>query len=138
MLYPVEFARRARELTKLGVKVEILGEAEMKKLGMNVLLAVGQGSERESQLLVMRWMNGPKSQQPVAQERLVQVIKFKVKQSMSICRLFQRNRCSPNLTGALSVFKELPKTSHCVYVRENKIDGEANSHQLNHLIEAGT
>jgi len=26
----------------------------MKKLGMNVLLAVGQGSERESQLLVMR------------------------------------------------------------------------------------
>jgi leucyl aminopeptidase len=27
---------------------------------------VGQGSERESQLLVMRWMNGPKSQKPVA------------------------------------------------------------------------
>ena len=62
VLYPVEFARRAKELTKLGVKVEILGEAEMKKLGMNVLLGVGQGSERESQLLVMRWMNGPKNQ----------------------------------------------------------------------------
>ena len=54
VLYPVEFARRAKaELTKVGVKVEILGEAEMKKLGMNVLLAVGQGSRRESQLLVM-------------------------------------------------------------------------------------
>lgn len=66
MLYPVEFARRAKELTELGVKVEVLGEAEMKKLGMNVLLAVGQGSERESQLLVMRWMNGPKDQAPVA------------------------------------------------------------------------
>jgi len=67
VLFPVEFARRARQqLTKLGVKVEIMGEAEMKKLGMNVLLAVGQGSERESQLLVMRWMNGPKSQKPVA------------------------------------------------------------------------
>src|SRR5215217_1589610 len=66
VLYPAEFARRARELTKLGVKIEILGEAEMKKLGMNVLLGVGQGSERESQLLVMRWMNGPKSQKPVA------------------------------------------------------------------------
>lgn len=65
-LYPVEFARRARELSKLGVKVEVLGEAEMKKLGMNVLLAVGQGSERQSQLLVMRWMNGPKSQAPIA------------------------------------------------------------------------
>ena len=66
VLYPVEFARRAKELTKLGVKVEILGEAEMKKLGMHVLLGVGQGSERESQLLVMRWMNGPKGQKPVA------------------------------------------------------------------------
>ena len=66
VLYPAEFARRARELSKLGVKVEVLGKAEMKKLGMNVLLAVGQGSSRESQLLVMRWMNGPKSQKPIA------------------------------------------------------------------------
>ncbi len=66
VLYPAEFARRARELSKLGVKVEILGEAEMKKLGMNVLLAVGQGSTRDSQLLVMSWMKGPKSQKPVA------------------------------------------------------------------------
>jgi len=65
-LYPVEFARRAKALAKLGVKVQILGEAELKKLGMNVLLAVGQGSSRESQLLVMTWMNGPKSQAPVA------------------------------------------------------------------------
>ncbi|MBU8875576.1 leucyl aminopeptidase [Reyranella sp. MMS21-HV4-11] len=66
VLYPVEFARRARELTKLGVKVEVLGEAEMKKLGMETLLAVGQGSGRDSQLLVMTWMNGPKGQAPVA------------------------------------------------------------------------
>jgi leucyl aminopeptidase len=66
VLYPVEFARRARELTKLGVKVEVLGEAEMKKLGMETLLAVGQGSGRDSQLLVMKWMNGPKGQAPVA------------------------------------------------------------------------
>jgi leucyl aminopeptidase len=66
VLYPAEFARRARELTKLGIKVQILGEAEMKKLGMNVLLGVGQGSERESQLLIMTWMNGPKSQKPIA------------------------------------------------------------------------
>jgi leucyl aminopeptidase len=66
VLFPAEFARRARELTKLGVKLEVLGEAEMKRLGMHVLLGVGQGSERESQLLVMRWMNGPKSQKPIA------------------------------------------------------------------------
>ncbi len=66
VLYPAEFARRARELSKLGVKVEILGEADMKKLGMGALLGVGQGSARDSQLLVMRWINGPKSQAPVA------------------------------------------------------------------------
>ena len=66
VLYPAEFARRAKALAKLGLKVEVLGEAAMKKLGLNVLLAVGQGSERESQLLVMSWMNGPKGQAPVA------------------------------------------------------------------------
>jgi leucyl aminopeptidase len=66
VLYPAEFARRAKELTKVGLKVEVLGEAEMKKLGMHVLLGVGQGSERESQLLIMSWMNGPKGQAPVA------------------------------------------------------------------------
>jgi leucyl aminopeptidase len=66
VLYPAEFARRGKELSKLGVRVEVLNEAEMKKLGMGALLGVGQGSERESQLLVMRWMNGPKSQKPVA------------------------------------------------------------------------
>ncbi|WP_309088721.1 leucyl aminopeptidase [Phenylobacterium sp.] len=67
ILYPVEFARRAKELEALGLEVEILGEAEMAKLGMGSLLGVGQGSVRESQLVVMRW-NGAddKSAQPVA------------------------------------------------------------------------
>jgi leucyl aminopeptidase len=67
ILYPAEFARRVKSLTKLGVKVEVLGEAQMKKLGMNMLLAVGQGSERESQLVVMQW-NGARNKkaQPIA------------------------------------------------------------------------
>jgi leucyl aminopeptidase len=67
VLYPAEFARRAKTLSKLGLKVEVLGEAEMKKLGMGSLLGVGQGSERESQLVVMRW-NGArnKNEAPVA------------------------------------------------------------------------
>ncbi len=33
----------------------MLGVPEMKKLGMGALLGVGQGSERESKLVVMRW-----------------------------------------------------------------------------------
>jgi leucyl aminopeptidase len=60
ILYPVEFARRAKALTRLGLKVEILGEAQMKKLGFGALLGVGQGSARESQLVVMQWNGGPK------------------------------------------------------------------------------
>lgn len=55
ILYPVEFARRAAELEKLGVEVKIFDEDAMKQLGMGALLGVGQGSERESRLVVMRW-----------------------------------------------------------------------------------
>jgi leucyl aminopeptidase len=55
ILYPEEFARRARKLSDLGLEVEILGEKEMKKLGMGALLGVGQGSVRESQLAVIQW-----------------------------------------------------------------------------------
>ncbi|MBL8772284.1 MAG: leucyl aminopeptidase [Phenylobacterium sp.] len=67
VLYPAEFARRAKALETLGLEVEILGEAEMMKLGMGSLLAVGQGSIRESQLVVMKWMGAAdKSAQPIA------------------------------------------------------------------------
>ncbi|MEO8300655.1 MAG: leucyl aminopeptidase [Rhizomicrobium sp.] len=67
ILYPAEFARRAKaQLSKLGVKVEILGEAEMKKRGFGALLGVGQGSVRESQLVVMQWNGGKKDARPVA------------------------------------------------------------------------
>ncbi|MCP4936855.1 MAG: leucyl aminopeptidase [bacterium] len=55
ILGPVEFALRARELEKLGVDVTILDETEMAAKGMSALLAVGQGSERESRLAIMRW-----------------------------------------------------------------------------------
>jgi leucyl aminopeptidase len=67
VLFPAEFARRASELKKLGVQIEVLDEPMMKKLGMNALLAVGQGSERDSRLVIMRW-NGAKkkTETPVA------------------------------------------------------------------------
>ena len=66
VLYPAEFARRAKALSKLGVKVEVLGEAEMKKQGFGALLGVGQGSARESQLVVMQWNGARKKGEPVA------------------------------------------------------------------------
>ncbi|HJS45380.1 MAG TPA: leucyl aminopeptidase [Rhizomicrobium sp.] len=67
ILSPAEFARRAKAmLSKLGVKVEILGEAEMKKRGFGALVGVGQGSARESQLVVMQWHGSKKDTKPVA------------------------------------------------------------------------
>ena len=67
VLYPEEFAKRAKALTKLGVEVEILDVKAMQKLGMNALLGVGQGSVRDSRLVIMRW-NGAKDSKakPVA------------------------------------------------------------------------
>jgi len=67
ILYPAEFARRVKELERLGLEIEVLGEPEMAELGMGSLLGVGQGSIRESQLVIMRW-NGADdpAAQPVA------------------------------------------------------------------------
>ena len=66
VLFPEEFARRAGELKKLGVAVEVLDVAAMKKLGMNALLGVGQGSEHDSRMVIMRWNGGKKDDKPVA------------------------------------------------------------------------
>ena len=66
VLTPPEFAARAKALEELGVKVQILSEKQMEKLGMGSLLSVGEGSNYASQLAVMRWNGGPKSQKPVA------------------------------------------------------------------------
>jgi leucyl aminopeptidase len=55
VIYPASFAEHAKTLTALGVEVEVLGEKEMRELGMGALLGVGQGSERESQLVVLQW-----------------------------------------------------------------------------------
>jgi leucyl aminopeptidase len=66
VLYPEEFARRAGDLKKLGVAVEVLDVKAMKKLGMNALLGVGQGSEHESRTVIMRWNGGKRGAAPVA------------------------------------------------------------------------
>jgi leucyl aminopeptidase len=66
VLYPIEFARRTAALKKLGVIVEVFDVAAMKKLGMGALLGVGQGSEHESRMVVMRWNGGKRGTEPVA------------------------------------------------------------------------
>ena len=66
VLFPEEFADRAGKLQKLGVEIETLDEKALKKIGMRALLGVGQGSRRESRVVVMRWHGGPKDEQPIA------------------------------------------------------------------------
>ena len=67
ILYPEVFAERASSLEKLGVEIDVLDEKQMKKLGMRALLAVGQGSERESRVVIMRWNGaGDEAAQPIA------------------------------------------------------------------------
>jgi leucyl aminopeptidase len=66
ILFPIEFAARAKALSKSGVDVEILNPAQMKKLGMGALLGVAQGSPHEARLVVMKWNGGKKGDKPVA------------------------------------------------------------------------
>ena len=66
VLYPEEFARRAGALKKLRVSVEVLDTKAIKKLGMNALLGVGQGSAHESRVVVMRWNGGKAGEPPAA------------------------------------------------------------------------
>ncbi len=66
VLTTTEFARRLTELAELGVEVEVLDEDALAKLGMRALLAVGQGSDSPSKVVVMRWNGGPSGDAPLA------------------------------------------------------------------------
>ena len=54
----------AKNYTKLSCKV--FGEKEMKKMGMDCLLSVGNGSAQESKLISMSYQGGKKDEQPYA------------------------------------------------------------------------
>lgn len=58
VLTTTEFADQLAALTSLGLKVEVLEEDELERLGMRTLLAVGQGSESPSKVVVMDWQGG--------------------------------------------------------------------------------
>ena len=66
IIYPETFVDRCRELSKLGLEIDVLDGEQMKKLGMGALLGVAQGSARDARLLVMRWNGGNEGDSPVA------------------------------------------------------------------------
>lgn len=65
ILYPESYANIIKdEMKKVGVKVEILDEKDLTKLGMNALLGVGQGSRKESRVVVMTHMGSDDKKAP--------------------------------------------------------------------------
>lgn len=66
VLTPVDFAARLAAMQELGLDVEILEPDELKKLGMNTLLGVAQGSVNPARVVVMHWNGGAKGDAPLA------------------------------------------------------------------------
>ena len=66
VLTTTEFARRLKEMESLGLKVEVLDEKDLEKLGMRTLLSVGQGSASPTHVVVMHWQGGEKDAAPLA------------------------------------------------------------------------
>ena len=66
-LYPEEYADRINQmLTPLGVTVKIMHEKFLRKLGFDLLLSVGDGSDRDSYVVVMEYMNADTDAAPLA------------------------------------------------------------------------
>ena len=66
ILHPDEYAKRINSLKKFGLKINIYDEKKLKKLGMNALLGVGQGSIRGSYLVTMEWNGAKNNSKPLA------------------------------------------------------------------------
>jgi leucyl aminopeptidase len=66
-LYPEEYAHRINEtLTPLGVRVRVIYQTELERIGLDLLLSVGLGSEHNSAVVIMEHMNGDEGDAPVA------------------------------------------------------------------------
>jgi leucyl aminopeptidase len=66
ILHPDEYVKRLGSLKKHGLKISIYDDKKLKKLGMNALLGVGQGSIRGSYLVTMEWNGAKNSSKPLA------------------------------------------------------------------------
>ena len=66
VLHPDEYAKRLKSLSKFGLKITVYDEKKLKKLGMNTLLGVGQGSIRGSYLVTMEWKGLKDNSKPLA------------------------------------------------------------------------
>ena len=66
ILHPDEYAKRLISLRKYGLKINIYDQKKLKKLGMNALLGVGQGSIRGTYLVTIEWNGLRNNSKPLA------------------------------------------------------------------------
>ena len=66
VLHPDEYAKRLKQLQKFGLKVTVYDKFKLKKMGMNALLGVGQGSIRGSYLVTLEWSGLKSKTKPLA------------------------------------------------------------------------
>lgn len=65
-IYPESLAKKAEALSKThSLKVEILREKDIQAKGLNLLWAVGRGSQHKPRLITLIYRGGPKSMKPV-------------------------------------------------------------------------
>jgi leucyl aminopeptidase len=66
-LNPEKFVSEIKKLSKLGLKVDIFDYSKMKKIGMNALLGVAQGSKNLPYFVTITWKpNNSKNKKPIS------------------------------------------------------------------------
>ncbi|EMH80306.1 leucyl aminopeptidase [alpha proteobacterium HIMB114] len=66
ILNPAQFVNEIKKLKKTRLKIEILDEKKLRKIGMHALLGVGQGSNNKSYVAIMKWDGGKKNSRPIS------------------------------------------------------------------------
>ena len=64
-----QFTKELIEFKNLGIKVRVLSEKDIQALGMNLVLAVGQGSKNPSKVVILEWKKGKPNTKPTARRK---------------------------------------------------------------------
>ena len=128
VLNPKTYVQIIKKLSKLGLKIKIYNEKEMKKLGLNALVGVGQGSVNESYLVTIEW-NGNKNsnQKPLAfvgkgvcfdtggislkPARFMEEMKYDMAGSavvVGLLKSFALRKAKINVVGAVGLVENMP------------------------------
>ncbi|MBD5405248.1 leucyl aminopeptidase [bacterium] len=66
ILTTTEFTKQIKYLSKLGISIEIIDEKQLKKMGANLILAVGKGSAYPPYIVIMKYTGNKKSKKTIA------------------------------------------------------------------------